>query len=181
MDIVRCSLIVALLALGVPRALVAQERLVARSGFSLAIDGAKQGLFPGSQAGIAGLRYSYILKSPRDVASGQATGKRQHAPVVFTKSVGLSSPQIFQALATNEALKSVVVNLPGSVSATGVELPGYRITLTNAAVVEVKQYTETVNGRATVLEDVSFTFQRIEVEDPATKSVAMDDWMAPMQ
>lgn len=103
---------------------------------------------------------------------GQASGKRQHGPIVVTKMVGTASPQIFQACTTNEVLKSVVVNLPG-----GEEGSGYTIKLSNATVSEVKQYTEVLNGQAMVLEDVSFTFQKIEVQDPGTKTMATDDWM----
>lgn len=140
-------------------------------GINLTIEGAKQGVFPGARGGaIPGLRFSYGVKSPRDLASGQATGKRQHGPVVVTKMVGTSSPQIFQALITNEALKSVVIDLPGGEGGIG-----YTIKLTNASVSEIKQYTEVLNGRATVLEDASFTFQRIEVQDPGTKTMAVDD------
>jgi type VI protein secretion system component Hcp len=64
-----------------------------------------------------------------------------------------------------------VVDLPGGEGGIG-----YTIKLTNASVSEIKQYTEVLNGRATVLEDVSFTFQRIEVQDPGTKTMAVDDW-----
>ncbi|MEO7239402.1 MAG: type VI secretion system tube protein TssD [Gemmatimonadales bacterium] len=174
MNIARYSVIAAL-GLGAPATLVAQDRLVARSGgggISMTIEGTKQGVFPGAKAGgIAGLRFSYDVKSPRDMASGQASGKRQHGPIVFTKMVGAASPQIFQALTSNEVLKSVVINLPGGEG-------GYTIKLSNATVSGIKQYTEGLSGPPTVLEDVSFTFQRIEVEDPGTRSMAMDDWTA---
>ena len=174
MNIVRCS-IITVLGLGIPAALAAQDRLVARGGgFSMTVEATKQGVFPGGKGGaIPGLGFSYGVKSPRDAASGQATGKRQHGPVVFTKRVGTASPQLFQALANNESLKSVVVNLP-------VEEGGYTVKLTNASISEIKQYTDVVNGQATVLEDVSFTFQRIEVQDAATRSMAVDDWHAPI-
>ena len=36
---------------------------------------------------------SYVI-SPRDSASGMATGKRQHAPVKITKEWGAASPQL---------------------------------------------------------------------------------------
>jgi type VI secretion system secreted protein Hcp len=86
-------------------ALVAQGA----AGFSMTIEGTRQGVFPGAKGGaIAGLRFSYAAMSPRDAASGQASGKRQHSPIVVTKMVGAASPQIFQALTTNEVLKSVV-------------------------------------------------------------------------
>ena len=164
--------LIAVLGLATPTALVAQERLVPSggAGFSMTIQGQKQGLFPGAgkDGGIAGLRFSYSLKSPRDPASGHATGKRQHGPVVFTKVVGIASPQIFTAIAQNEILPSVVITVPG-----------YSIKLVNASLSEIKQYTEMVNGTPTILEDVSFTFQRIEVRDLGTGAVAVDDWAAP--
>lgn len=36
----------------------------------------------------------YTITSPRDSASGQATGKRQHGAVTFTKEWGPSTPQL---------------------------------------------------------------------------------------
>jgi type VI secretion system secreted protein Hcp len=141
-------------------------------GINLTIEGTKQGVFPGAKGGaIAALQFSYGVKSPRDAATGQTSAKRQHGPIVVTKMVGTASPQIFQALTSNEPLKSVVVDLPGGEGGIG-----YTIKLTNASISEIKQYTEVLNGRATVLEDVSFTFQKIEVQDPGTKTMAMDDW-----
>lgn len=169
MSIVWQSVIAAFLGLGAPVALVAQVTLAPKIpvGFSMTIQGQKQGVFPGAgrEGAIAGLRFSYILKSPRDPASGLPTGKRMHTPVVFTKVVGIASPQLFSALANNENLPSVVVTVPG-----------YTIKLINANLSEIKQYTEVVNGTATVVEDVSFTFQKIEVRDQGTGAVAVDDW-----
>jgi type VI secretion system secreted protein Hcp len=175
--IVRHSVIAALLGLTAPLALVAQVGLAPRgtAGFTLTIQGEKQGVFPGTKGGtIGGLRFSYLFKSPRDAASGLPTGKRMHTPVVFTKTLGTASPQIFSALSNNENLSSVVISVPGGDGGLG-----YRIKLTNANLAELKQYTELVNGVATVLEDVSFTFQKIEVQDVGTGAVATDDWNAP--
>ncbi len=175
MNIVRYS-VIALLGLAAPTALVAQDKLVARggAGFNLTVDGQVQGAFSG-KGGIAGSRFSHGLRSPRDAASGLPTGKRQHSPVTFTKVVGIASPQFFAAMTKNENLKSVVVSVPGGEGGRG-----YRIKLTNANISEIKQYTEIVNGQATVLEDVSFTYQKIEVEDLGTGTVAADDWESPV-
>ncbi len=37
---------------------------------------------------------TYEVKSPRDVATGQASGKRQHSQVTITKEWGAASPQL---------------------------------------------------------------------------------------
>ncbi len=64
MNIVRHSVIAALVGLGAPMALVAQGAV----GFSMTIEGTRQGVFPGAKGGaIAGLRFSYAAMSPRDV------------------------------------------------------------------------------------------------------------------
>ncbi len=47
---------------------------------------------------------SHSIKSPRDAASGLATGKRQHKPMTITKELDKSSPTLF----------SLVVTEPGS-------------------------------------------------------------------
>ena len=36
----------------------------------------------------------YQVKGPRDAASGQASGKRQHGPVTFVKEWGAATPQL---------------------------------------------------------------------------------------
>jgi hypothetical protein len=41
--------------------------------------------------------FHYNVKSPRDSASGMASGKRTHHPVTFVKEWGPSTPQFFQA------------------------------------------------------------------------------------
>lgn len=40
------------------------------------------------------VRSSYQIVSPRDAASGQASGKRMHKPVTITKEWGAASPQL---------------------------------------------------------------------------------------
>jgi len=45
---------------------------------------------------------NHEIISPRDVVSGQATGKRQHKPFVITKELDKSTPLLFSALVNNE-------------------------------------------------------------------------------
>ena len=103
--------------------------------------------------------YTFELASPRDTATGQATGRVQFKPVTITKQVGASSPQILAAAATNENLTSVVINF-WRTDKTGVETNFYRVTLTDANISDVKQY----SSGDTVKEDVSFFFRKIKQE-----------------
>lgn len=51
---------------------------------------------------------SHSVVSPRDAASGLATGKRMHKPMVITKSLDKSSPQLF-TLVVAESGSSVII------------------------------------------------------------------------
>jgi type VI secretion system secreted protein Hcp len=159
--------------------------------FYVTIEGKKQGAFKGEsvrkahEAKIAGLSYQHSIKSPRDIASGQASGKRQHGPITITKEWGASTPQLFQALTTNEVLTKVLFEFFHT-TPDGAEEVYYKVTLTNATVATVEYLTGVGESAGTAktqsdydtheLEKVSFTYQRIEVESVSGKTAAMDDW-----
>jgi type VI secretion system secreted protein Hcp len=167
--------------------------LAAASSFDVTIEGTKQGRFKGERGKgdkIAGLAFHYDVKSPRDAATGMASGKRQQGAITFTKAIDSSSPQIYQALIGNEVLKSVLFEFRGT-NANGEEMVFYQITLTNASISEVEQYVG-MSGLVTSadakhsgasdsspLEDVSLTFQKIEVVSQVGKTMAADDWRRP--
>lgn len=153
--------------------------------FYVTIEGTKQGALKGESIReahkdkIAGLAFYYELQSPRDAATGLASGKRQHRPITFTKEWGAASPQIFQALATNEVLKSVLFEFIRT-TPEGVEEIHYTIKLTDATVSNLKQYVSmTHHAEATdihELEDVSLTFKKIELDNKLASTAASDDW-----
>jgi type VI secretion system secreted protein Hcp len=153
--------------------------------FYVTIEGTKQGKFKGessrkgSENKSSGVRFQYEVKLPRDINTGQATGKRQHGPVIITKLWGSASPQLFQALVTNEALKSVLIEFVRT-NPQGQEYIFQIIKLTNASIASIRQYANVANPGETVtpggLEDVAFTFQRIEITNQDGKTMAMDDW-----
>ncbi len=144
---------------------------------TLAVTGLKQGAFKGDDFNTARnstglinvLAYSAELTSPRDPATGQATGKRIWKPVVVTHLLGGSSPQFMAAAATNETLKTVVINFYHSDN-RGREVNYYRVTLTNANLTDVRQY----SSGGDVLEDDSFAFQKIEQQDFVAKTDFID-------
>lgn len=57
------------------------------------------------------LEFDESIISPRDPASGQASGKRQHEPVKIVKQVDAASPQLLKAATSGEHLKEVVFQL----------------------------------------------------------------------
>jgi type VI secretion system secreted protein Hcp len=142
--------------------------------------GKKQGTFKGDGLVAKGhadqmlaSAFDYGLVSPRDIATGQASGKRQHKPVVITKEWGPSMPQFLQAAATHEQLTKVTME---DTSRTGVQRLHFVVTLTNASVSEVKQRL----AMDLLTEDLSFTFQKIQVEDKIGNTTFVDDWQSPV-
>lgn len=150
----------------------------------VSIKGAKQGPFKGEvqqkgfEGKIAGLKFRYDIMSPRDIATGQPTGKRQHKPVTITKDWGAASPQLFQAMVTNEVLSEVVIDFVG-VDPRGMPALTHKIKLVNASVSNISHFADVLDKGGRHLEDVSFTFQKIELEDSLGKTMAMDSWLAP--
>ena len=117
--------------------------------------------FKGDDGGRAGvitvLVYQYELQAPTDIATGGGAGKVVHKPVTITHLLGGSSPQFLFAAATGETLPTVRVDF-FKVNTNGTETNYYRVTLTDAVVTDVKQYSAGDNVR----EDVQFLYHKIE-------------------
>jgi type VI secretion system secreted protein Hcp len=165
--------------------------------FYVTIEGTKQGKFKGESPRkeqsqkIAGLGFQYEVISPRDAATGRSSGQRRHQPITIVKEWGAATPQLFQALVSNEQLKSVAFEFFQTDNATGKEAVYFKIHLTNAFVSAIKQFSGAAAGGegassskhsssqdAKELEAVSFTFEKIELEHVTGKTSASDDWQA---
>jgi type VI secretion system secreted protein Hcp len=113
--------------------------------------------------------------SPRDVASGSAAGKRTHKPIVITKETDAASPQLLQAHWSGEVLPEVIVET---------RLNGHvvkRITLSDAVLAAIGRSLRqgsTKGQKTNSLEDYSFTFEKILVENLGGSTSTTDDWTA---
>jgi len=158
--------------------------------FYVAITGVKQGeifgagSWPGEDI-IKGheketLLYSFLheVASPRDSATGQATGKRQHKPVRFVKRKDKASPQLYQALCENENLTKVVFKwYRPKVRASGEE-HFYTVELKNASVTEIEDVLPDTleQSSSTPRETVQMTYQSITWTWVLTGLTSYDDW-----
>ncbi len=150
------------------------------------IKGKTQGTFKGEGTKgnadrIPVVSFEYEVDSQRDPGSGQATGRRQHKPVVFSKEIDAASPEIFTALVDYEVLTEVVFEFL-KFSPSGMEMVEYKVTLTNAGVASFRQTVRigqqggpVVDSRP--LEEVSLVFQKIELDFLPGKTEASDDWL----
>ena len=151
--------------------------------FYVTIEATKQGRLAGEAARetqqdkMAGIGFAYEITVPYDDASGQATGKRRHGALTFTKEWGAASPQLFTALVSNEVLSSVLFEFVRT-DDVGVERVFHTIELTDASVVALHQYVAAQEAGEPLenaeLEDVSLTFRGIEMENLDGRSKASD-------
>lgn len=144
----------------------------------MAIKGTKQGTIKGEsyRKGLEGklrlLDFEMAAVAPRDLATGQASGKRQHQPFSFTTEVGSATPQLMQACVTNEVLKTVDVSVYKH-DAEGQEQEYLKFQFQDAT---VSRYELSGNDPDSEVPLARFeiTFRTVEVD--AGKVVMKDDW-----
>lgn len=143
------------------------------------VTGAKQGAFKGESVlkgredQLVGLSFAYELVSPTDVSTGQATGRLQYREVTFAKNWGAASPQLFQAISTNEILKTVVFEFLEEELKTGNPIVFYRVTLTNARITRFRQ--GLASQAAAAVDSISLAYESIQVESVTGKTTATGD------
>jgi type VI secretion system secreted protein Hcp len=159
----------------------------------LKLKGQKQGdiksgvKLKGREGQIVVIAVSHEIVSPRDAASGQATGKRMHKPLVITKEIDRSSPLLINALVNNENLTTFSLEFyqPGTAAGAGAGLEKvfYRIELTNARIVDIQTIMENNTHPDLVkyqpYETVAFVYQKITWTYVDGGITATDDWMSP--
>jgi type VI secretion system secreted protein Hcp len=160
----------------------------------VSVKGTKQGQFKGDALRqnlpdkMVARKFFYEVTSPRDAATGMVSARRQHKPVVITKEWGAASPQFFQALVGSEPLTEVLIDFVGTDPKSGQEILTHRFRLTNAAVTSIVHIMEEPGSAGAAgtakhatgigqphLEQISLSFQRIDLEDLIGKTVAFDD------
>ena len=119
----------------------------------------------GPNGAIVVLGFDHEVVSPRDPATGQATGVRQYKPIRIVKAIDKASPLLFKALVQNQncALELRFFRK----DANNQPALYYTINLVNARVSSIREWKPNVrdlsSDRAGDLEEVSFVFQTITV------------------
>lgn len=179
-----------------PAAAIEGHNLRLRGGLLiyLTLRGAKAGEIKGSviQKGREGsISVQYLqskIVTPRDAASGLPTGKRQHEPLVFRKTIDKSTPLLLNALVTNENITEAHFKFyrPSTSGTTlGTEVNYFNIDLLNANVASHNLYhPDTYDSGASSataeLEELSFTYQKITWTWTDGGITAQDDWESPV-
>lgn len=149
--------------------------------FYVTIAGARQGPFKGEAGGthqgkLVGLAFEQ--DSARPVGSaGRASGKPSFGPVRFTRQWGPASPQFLEALATGEALTTVLFEFLRS-NEEGEESVFHTVRLFGARVIGFRPFVELEAEPASLmplppLEEVTLAFTGMEVANHLGGTVAM--------
>jgi type VI secretion system secreted protein Hcp len=121
------------------------------------------------------------ISSPRDIHSGQATGSRQHGAFTITKEVDRSSPQLYQAIATSEAITEVTIEFY-RITPEGQEENHYTIKLEKATVHKIKlelpDYSDPNLKLIRERERISFVYGKITWTWHPDGIESSDDWYA---
>jgi type VI secretion system secreted protein Hcp len=129
----------------------------------------------GREGAIALLAVEYEISAPFDATTGQASGKRQHKPIVVTKAIDETSPSLLKALVTNEVLTTVKIDFWRPAPETAA--PYFSITLTNAIVSDVTLNSSS-EEETSEIEQLQFVYQKIVWTWTPSGTSAQDDWDA---
>jgi type VI secretion system secreted protein Hcp len=132
---------------------------------------------------IALTAFDHAIVSPRDAASGLATGRRQHLPITFTKETDNTSPFFYQFIARNELIKTVEIFFYGLPNQSGLgagrETMLYKISLRKAWVSKVElsgrtDETAQASARFPLTDKISLVYDVITWEWTSPKADAED-------
>lgn len=133
----------------------------------LMVKGAKFGVIKGESQDAAHpdeiqvLRWSWGMQSKSSLDAGTAMGRATRNDLKIVKRVDRASTPLMIALRTNEPIQKAVLTLR---KAGESQLEYFKITIEQGRVTSINIDGGDVTGGADVLENVSFSFNKIEVE-----------------
>jgi type VI secretion system secreted protein Hcp len=154
----------------------------------LILQGQRQGAISGSvtqkghEGSIEVIAASHEIVSPRDPASGLATGKRLHRPFTITKELDKSTPLLYQAMVTNENIIQWKLQFY-TTDINGLQKQDYTVVLTNANIADIR-FTMPNNRLPDLMklkeyEEIEFTYQKIQWTWIDGNITSSDSWIMP--
>ncbi|MCX8117635.1 MAG: Hcp family type VI secretion system effector [Desulfobacterota bacterium] len=119
---------------------------------------------------------------PRDPQTGLPTGKRVHNPITVTKVFDKASPLLYEGLTRGERMTDVTMKFY-RINPQGQEEHYFTIKLEDAIIVSIKPWIpnalDPTQEKFTHMEDVSFTYSKINWRWEIDGVEGQDDWKAP--
>ena len=124
----------------------------------------------------------HTVTIPRDPQSGQPSGQRVHQALKVTKVLDKASPLIYNALTSGEKLPKVEIKWYRT-SQSGSQEHYFTTRLTDAIIVDVRcnmpNAQDPQMAQFTHLEDVCFSYRKIEWTHEIAGTSGSDDWRRP--
>ena len=121
---------------------------------------------------VLGLEFG--CKTPRDLATGQAAGRRQYEVLEIEIEMSPAATQLMQSCATNEVLDKAEFQIYRHSHATGVAEIGTKINLEKATVAQYRFVAGDEDTSYYPHVRIALSFDKIEVE--TEKTVMSDSW-----
>ena len=125
------------------------------------------------------------IHQPCDLTTGTATGVRVHSPLRIVKQVDKATPGFHKAMCTGQNLAQAELSFYRIDPASRAEVEYYRITLTNARIVDIRPYMPMsflpANEPYRHMEQVSMVYETIEWNYLPDSVVEMDQWRKPAE
>jgi type VI secretion system Hcp family effector len=132
----------------------------------------------GHKGAIEGLSADYALTRPLDDSSGHTAGRPQHVPFQIAMLSGPATPQLLQAVLTDEQLKSVTIDFAQPAPKQGQVVEFESILITDAQIVDFQHHLDTdpatAGGR--LLDRVALKFHTLQITNTTGKTTAIDTW-----
>jgi type VI secretion system secreted protein Hcp len=129
--------------------------------------------------------YNHEVIAPIDLATGQASGKRQHRPFKILKRLSRNSSQFANAWTRNQAIRSAEFKVFGNDPDTGERLQIYVYKFTNLRIISIRDWTANTFDPNTAAQpsyqEISFVYQTIEWQALPDGPVAQDSWAGAQQ
>jgi type VI secretion system secreted protein Hcp len=159
----------------------------------LKMKGAKQGDFKGDSSqtslgradSIECFSFQMGVNSAYDLATGQATGRRQWERLTVRKHYDRTSPMLMQALTNNEQVDGKFTFFRPHPTGDGTMQQFFSVEFARGRVVGWRQVVPDTDDPANKdehpYEEVSFVFGKIIVSNEAASTQATDDWTSSNQ
>jgi type VI secretion system secreted protein Hcp len=129
--------------------------------------------------------FSMGVNSAYDLATGQATGRRQWEPMKIHKHYDRASPLIMKALVNNEQVDGKFTFYRPDPMGDGTMQQFYSIEFSRGRVTSFRQLVydsrDPENKGDHPDEEVTFVFGKVVVSNDAAKTSATDDWQSSNQ
>ena len=169
--------------------LIAAMPVASAASIWVSAKGVKQGMIAGGGTGGHAAEFAALgldFSAAANVTPGPANGQVTYKPIRLYRALDAASVKLFQALAINEVVDPVVISIWGP-TAAGTEQIKYQITLGKAHVSGIRYLTAYTPGApsveyatlGSVIEEVSLSFERIELQHPPSGAMAVDSVSTP--